>query len=207
MFGSWCRRALTASFVFGLTAMAPMLASPASAQGVPTLRGHDHTGLTVPTMKEGLDFFVGVMGCKEAMSFGPFSDDKGTFMADTLNVNPRAVIKQIAMVRCGTGSNIELFEYSSPDQKTVIPKNSDVGGYHIAFYVDDINKAADYLKSKGIKTLAGPLPIKEGPAGGQTILYFLSPWGLQLELISYPKGMAYAKTSKVKLWAPTSPGK
>ena len=73
--------------------------------------------------------------------------------------------------------------------------------------VDDINKAADYLKSKGIKTRAGPLPIKEGPAGGQTILYFLSPWGLQLELISYPKGMAYAKTSKVKLWAPTSPGK
>jgi hypothetical protein len=51
------------------------------------------------------------------------------------------------------------------------------------------------------------LPIKEGPAGGQTVLYFLSPWGLQLELITYNKGMNYAKTSKVKLWSPTMPAK
>ncbi len=190
--------ALAAAFVLGRAA---------SAEGLPTLRGHDHTGITVPSMKEGLDFFVGIMGCKQAMSFGPFADDHGTFMSDTLNVNPRAVIKQITMIRCGTGSNIELFEYSSPDQKTVLPKNSDVGGYHIAFYVDDIKKAAAYLQAKGIKTLAGPLPVTEGPAAGQTILYFLSPWGMQLELITYPKGMAYEKTAKVKLWSPTAPGK
>jgi catechol 2,3-dioxygenase-like lactoylglutathione lyase family enzyme len=187
--------------------IAGLPAPAAVAQGVPTLRGHDHTGITVPTMKEGLDFFVGVMGCKQAMSFGPFSDPKGDFMEQTLNVNPRAVIKQITMIRCGTGSNIELFEYTSPDQKTVLPKNSDVGGYHIAFYVDDITKAATYLKNKGVHTLAGPLPVTEGPAAGQTILYFLTPWGMQCELITYPKGMAYAKTSKVKLWSPTNPGK
>jgi catechol 2,3-dioxygenase-like lactoylglutathione lyase family enzyme len=195
-------------YVFALALVTTAIgAAPATAQGLPTLRGHDHTGITVPTMKEGLDFFVGVMGCKQAMSFGPFADEHGTFMADTLNVNPRAVIKQITMIRCGTGSNIELFEYASPDQKTVLPKNSDVGGYHIAFYVGDINKATAYLQSKGVKTLAGPLPVKEGPAAGQTILYFLAPWGMQLELISYPKGMAYEKTAKVKLWSPTAPGR
>ncbi len=182
-------------------------APDAAAQGLPTLRGHDHTGITVPTMKEGLAFFVDILGCKPAMSFGPFADDKGSFMEDTLNVNPRAVIKQITMVRCGNGSNIELFEYTSPDQKTVQPKNSDIGGYHIAFYVDDIKKAAAYLQAKGIRTLAGPLAVNDGPAAGQTILYFLSPWGLQLELITYPKGMAYEKTSKVKLWSPVHPAK
>ena len=163
-----CRRLVTAAFVLGLAALAPGLASPASAQGVPTLRGHDHTGLTVPSMKEGLDFFVGVMGCKQAMEFGPFSDDKGTFMKDTVNVNPRAVIKQIAMVRCGTGSNIELFEYTSPDQQVVMPKNSDIGGYHIAFYVDNIQKAADYLKSKGVKTFNGPLKATTSCASSRT---------------------------------------
>ncbi|HEV2551418.1 MAG TPA: VOC family protein [Stellaceae bacterium] len=184
-------------------ALAAIAAAPAApAQGVPTLRGHDHTGVTVPSMKEGLDFFVGIMGCKQVMSFGPFSDPHGTFMQDTLNVNPRAEIKQITMLRCGAGSNIELFEYASPDQKTVLPKNSDVGGYHIAFYVDDINKAATYLQAHGVRTLAGPLPVKEGPAAGQTILYFLTPWGMQCELITYPKGMAYEKTAKVKLWSP-----
>jgi catechol 2,3-dioxygenase-like lactoylglutathione lyase family enzyme len=72
--------------------------------------------------------------------------------------------------------NIELFQYSSPDQKTVTPKNSDVGGYHIAFYVDDIKAAKDYLDGKGVKTLFGPFPVNEGPAAGRSIVYFLAPW-------------------------------
>lgn len=120
----------------------------ARADGVPGLRGHDHTGITVPDIKQAADFFINALGCKEAMSFGPFADEKGNFMADLLNVNPRAVIHQITLVRCGYGSNIELFQYSSPDQKTVTPKNSDVGGYHIAFYVDDIKAAKDYSTAR-----------------------------------------------------------
>ena len=136
-------------------------ATAARADGVPGLRGHDHTGITVPDIKQAADFFINVLGCKEAMSFGPFADEKGNFMADLLNVNPRAVIHQITLVRCGYGSNIELFQYSSPDQKTVTPKNSDVGGYHIAFYVDDIKAAKDYLDGKGVKTFFGPFPVNE----------------------------------------------
>ena len=182
-------------------------ASAARADGMPGMRGHDHTGITVPDIKQAADFFINVLGCEEAMSFGPFADEKGNFMADLLNVNPRAVIKEITLVRCGYGSNIELFQYSSPDQKTVEPKNSDIGGYHIAFYVDDIKAAKDYLDSKGVKTFFGPFPVNEGPAAGQSIVYFLAPWGLQMEIISYPKGMAYEKSSPVVLWSPREPAK
>jgi catechol 2,3-dioxygenase-like lactoylglutathione lyase family enzyme len=140
---------------------------PASADSIPGLRGHDHTGITVPDVKAATAFFTDVIGCEHAMSFGPFSDDKGTFMQDVVNVNPRAVIDEISMVRCGYGSNIELFQYESPDQAKTLPKNSDIGGHHIALYVDDIDKAAAYLQSKGVKTLKGPIPINEGPAAGQ----------------------------------------
>ena len=177
----------------------------ARADGIPGLRGHDHTGFTVPDIKQATDFFVNVIGCKEAMSFGPFADDKGTFMHDLLNVDPKAVIHRITLVRCGYGSSLELFQYSSPDQKYTIPKNSDIGGFHIAFYVDDIKAARDYLNSKGVKTFFGPFPVTGGPAAGQSIFYFLAPWGLQLEAISYPKGMAYEKTSPIKLWSPKDP--
>lgn len=181
-------------------------APTARADGIPGLRGHDHTGITVPDIKQAADFFVNVLGCKEAMSFGPFSDDKGTFMHDLLNVDPKSVIHQITLVRCGYGSNIELFQYSSPDQKNMTPKNSDIGGYHIAFYVDDIKAAKQYLDSKGVKTFFN-LSVNEGPAAGQSIFYFLAPWGLQMEAISYPNGMAYEKTSPIKLWSPTDPAK
>jgi catechol 2,3-dioxygenase-like lactoylglutathione lyase family enzyme len=185
-----------------LLATAPL----AQADGLPGLRGHDHTGITVPDMKQATDFFINVLGCKEAMAFGPFSDDKTDFMTQLVNVNPRAVINQITLVRCGYGSNIELFQYTSPDQKNMTPKNSDIGGYHIAFYVDDIKAAKEYLDGKGVKTFFN-LPVNEGPAAGQSIFYFLAPWGLQMEAISYPKGMAYEKTSPIKLWSPTDPAK
>ncbi len=176
-------------------------ASAARADGF-GMRGHDHTGVTVPDMQQAVTFFTDIVGCKKAMSFGPFSDPKGDFMKDVLDVNPRAVISEITMIRCGSGSNIELFSYQSPDQKSAQPRNSDVGGYHIAFYVDDINAAAAYLRAKGVATQSGPIPLKEGPAAGQAILYFKAPWGLQLEAISYPDGMAYEKDAETKLWSP-----
>jgi len=188
-------------------AAAAMLTGVAAARadGLPGLRGHDHTGITVPDMKQATDFFINVLGCKQAMSFGPFADEKGDFMSQLVNVNPRAVINQITQLRCGYGSNIELFQYTSPDQKDMTPKNSDIGGYHIAFYVDDIKAAKAYLDGKGVKTFFN-LPVSEGPAAGQSIFYFLAPWGLQMEAISYPSGMAYEKTSPIKLWSPKEPG-
>ena len=163
----------------------------AHADSLPGLRGHDHTGITVPDMPKALDFFTNVLGCKAAV----------------LGIDDKAVIENITMVRCGAGSNIELFKYSAPDQKDMTPKNSDIGGMHIALYVDDVQKAKDYLDSKGVKTYQGPIPIGEGPAAGETILYFVAPWGLQFEAISYPKGLGYEKGASTVLWKPTEPGK
>lgn len=169
---------------------------------VPGVRGIDHIGFTVPDIEQGVSFFRDVLGCQEAMRFGPFSDDEGTFMQDLVDVHPRAVIKQIAMMRCGQGSNIELFEYSAPDQITKMPRNSDHGGFHIAFYVKDIEAAVQKAKELGLKAFMGPLPITEGPAAGQAINNVLTPWGSYIELISYPDGMAYEKDGATRLWAP-----
>lgn len=179
----------------------------AAAEPMPGVRGINHIGLTVPDIKAAEAFFVDVMGCQKAMSFGPFRDDKGEFMKDLVDVDPRAVINQITLLRCASGSNIELFDYSAPDKKEVRPRNSDDGGHHIAFYVDDIDAAAKYLAAKGIRTLKGPLPVNDGPAAGQSILYFFAPWGLQLEAISFPKGMAYEKNGGPVLWSNTDPAK
>ena len=187
-----------------LACLALLTAAPltAQAQTLPTMRGVDHVGVTVRETKPAVDFLEKVMGCKAMASFGPFRDDKGPFMKNLLNVHPRAVINRITLVRCGNGSNIELLEYRAPDQKTARPKNSDLAGHHIAFYVEDIKAAADHLKKNGVTTFLGPFSVTEGPAAGQTILYFLTPWGLQMELISYPGGMAYEKAGTGKLWSP-----
>ena len=58
-----------------------------------------------------------------------------------------------------------------------------------------------------MKTLAGPIPITDGPAAGQSILYFYAPWGLQMEAISFPDGMAYEKDGGPILWSNIDPAK
>ena len=183
----------------------PEIKPEAEHDSLPTMRGLNHVGLTVPNMEEAVNFFENVIGCTRVTSFGPFRDDEGTFMKDLLNVNPRAVINEISLLRCADGSNIELFDYSSPDQETVLPRNSDIGGNHLAFYVDDIDQAAQYLNEQGLETFLGPFTVEDGPAAGQTIMYFLAPWGTHMEIISYPNGLAYETNAETILFSNVDP--
>ncbi len=171
-------------------------------KAIPGVRGLDHIGLTVPNLDQGVGFFRDVLGCVEVLRFGPYRDDEGTFMQDLVNVDPRAVLEQAARMRCGQGSNIELFQYSAPDQNKQMPRNSDYGGYHLGIYVADIQAAVDKAKAAGLKTFMGPFKIEQGPNAGESINYILSPWGMHVELVSYPDGLAYEKDAKTKLWAP-----
>lgn len=176
----------------------------AKARGLPGLRGTDHVGFTVPDLRQAIDFFVEVIGCEPFYQLGPFqaTDD---WMHTHLNVHPHAVMRRLQFLRCANGSNFEIFEYESPDQKIEQPKNSDIGGHHLAFYVDDINAAIAYLKDKGVRVLGEPTVRTSGPNGGQTWVYFLTPWGMQLELVSYPNGKGYEKETERRLWHPAFP--
>jgi catechol 2,3-dioxygenase-like lactoylglutathione lyase family enzyme len=171
------------------------------------LVGMDHVGLTVPDIEQAIEWFQDVMGASAPLTFGPFSDPVGTFMQDLLGVDPRAVARQITVLRIGRSANIELFQYEAPDQDRTFPKNSDWSGHHIAFYVTDIAAAVDYMVSKGVQKFLGPLPVTDGPAAGQSINYFRTPFGTYIELISYPDGMAYEHAPHVEpLWSPKENG-
>ena len=162
------------------------------------LRGCDHIGLTVPELDEAVKFFTEVIGCEFIFDGGSVSNSP-KFMSESLNVNPEASLKY-CFLRCKNGSNFELFEYESPDQNNYVPKNSDIGGHHLAIYVDDIYSAVEFLKSKKIKILGNINEISSGPAAGSSWVYFLTPWGLQMELVSFTNGKAYEKTSARVLW-------
>jgi len=187
-------------------AAGPGAGAPGNANGQLGLVGMDHVGITVPDIDQAVAWFEDVMGCVAPLTFGPFSDPTGTFMQDLLDVDPRAVVEQITMVRCGRSANIELFKYTAPDQRTTFPKNSDWAGHHIAFYVTDIDAAVAYMVSKGAQKFLGPLPVTDGPAAGQSINYFRTPFRTYIELISYPNGMAYERDPSRPLWSPKRNG-
>ena len=179
-----------------------LTASLSSNAAMPGMQGPQHFGFTVPNLKEAITFYEEVIGCESFFSIGPFGPFEDDWMTVNLNVNSDAVIKSAHLMRCGNGTNFEIFEYTSPDQVTTYPANSDYGANHIAFYVDDIDDAVDYLKSKGVKVLGEPKTFTDTGMKGLSWVYFLAPWGQQLEILSYPNGQGYEQTTHRRLWDP-----
>ncbi len=159
--------------------------------GIPGLTRLDHIGVTVPDLEVAHAWLVEVLGCEYMYSLGPFQaqDD---WMAEHLNVDPRAVMRQLRFYRCGGQAVFEVFQYDAPAQATDAPRNSDVGGHHVALYVEDLDAAVAYLRSSGVTVLGDPTTSR-GASEGQRWVYFLAPWGMQFELVSYPSGKAFDK--------------
>jgi catechol 2,3-dioxygenase-like lactoylglutathione lyase family enzyme len=152
-------------------------------------RRFDHVGFTVPDLDEATRFLIDVLGCEYLYSLGPLADE-GDWMAEHLGVHPRAEVPEIRFFRCGEQAVFEIFAYTAPDQRTTPPRNSDIGGHHIAIYVDDLDEAVAALRANGVRVLGKPTASR-GPHEGQRWVYFLAPWGMQFELVSYPNGRAF----------------
>ena len=169
--------------------------------GLPGLAGVEHVGFTVPDVDAAVEFFTKVIGCTKAYEIGPFqsSDD---WMQRQLGVHPRAILRKLVMLRCQNGPNFEIFEYEVDGQVVTPPPNSDVGGHHLAFYVTDVAMAVDYLKSQGVTVQGDVVTMQDGPSKGLSWIYFLTPWGMQLELVSAPYGQAVTLQRPDALWAP-----
>ena len=157
---------------------------------LPGLTGVDHIGFTVPDLDEARTFLVDVLGCEYLYSLGPFIHEDSDWMAEHLNVHPRATIPENRFFRLGGQAILEVFAYTAPDQRRSVPRNSDIGGHHVALYVDDLDAAVAHLHDSGVRVLGEPTASK-GAHEGQRWVYFLAPWGMQFELVSYPDGKAY----------------
>lgn len=168
---------------------------------VPGLTGVEHIGLTVPDLEAATQFFAGVLGAETLYDIGPF-ESADDWMANHLAVHPRARINKIRVLRIANGPVLELFEFTSPDQSTRQPRNSDFGGWHMAFYVADMEAALAALKQHAVEIQSGPVLMTEGPSAGLSWLYFKAPWGQQLELVSYPGGLAAYTAKRLDIWRP-----
>lgn len=175
-------------------------------QGLPGLRGADHVGITVPDLEAASAFLVDVLGAEPFFDLGPAAAAEDG-LAARLGVDPSARLRKVRFLRLGHGLNIELFEYEVAGQLRMAPRNSDVGGHHLALYVDDMAAAVAHLHAHGVEVMGEPLRREAGPNGGLSWVYFRTPWGLQMELVSYPEGRGYERMTARRLWDPRAPGR
>ncbi|WPO88883.1 VOC family protein (plasmid) [Herbiconiux sp. KACC 21604] len=150
---------------------------------MPGLRYVDHAAYTVPDLNDAVAFFVEVLGAEELYRSrrGPDS----SFMPTNFDVPADAVL-ELSMLRLPPNLNIELFEWSTSDQRTEHPRHSDRGGHHLCFVVDDVDDALQHLTTvPGVRILGERKQVAgDSPSvAGNRWCYFLSPWGLLMELV------------------------
>lgn len=177
-------------------------AATAVAPSIPAIAGMEHVGLTVPDLDAATRFFIDVLGGEPLYDIGPFvsPDD---WMAVHLVVHPRAHIHRLRVLRIANGPTLELFELASEAQASSSPPmGASPTGWHMAFYVEDMDRALAALKAHGAEIQSGPVTMTQGPSAGLTWLYFSAPWGLQLELVSYPEGITAYKQLSKPVWRP-----
>src|SRR5262249_25920643 len=134
---------------------------PACAMtGIPGAQRIDHVALTVADLDAAVAFTVEVLGGEVAYRLPPLRRDND-WMREHLDVHPRAGL-EIALVRRGPTTNLELFEYSAPDQNPTPPSAREVGHQVLGLAVDDVDAAAAALAAAGADAIG---PVHTAPPG------------------------------------------
>ena len=161
--------------------------------GLQSARYVDHLGLTVPDMHAAIAFFEQALGARLLWRVGPFHESPTAAHIDSV---------EIAMLRFGPSMNLELLAFTAEAQRKMMPSSIDLGAAHIAFLVDDLAAAADSLQQHEAELLAGPLEGAGKAKEGERILYFKTPWGAFMEILSRPEHMPYEENTQYRLFSP-----
>lgn len=173
---------------------------------IPTARSADHFGFVVPDLEQAVTFCVEVLGAEEVFRIHRMRSDDDDGMARRIGVHPRASVAG-AMLRLGPTANLELLNYTAPDQDDGQPAVSDVGAGHLALFVDDMSAAVAYVRACPQVPWSGEpgRAPDDQPHGGLENFFFTTPWGMLIELVSYGR-LPYEDETEARAYGPTGEG-
>jgi len=150
------------------------------------VRAIDHLNLVVADLARSVRFYTELLGFTKTQDV--------TMEGDWIEaiVGLRGVKGLVAFVELpGGGPRIELLQYVAP-AGVARPENSranTLGLRHIALRVDDIAGMTARLRAAGVTLFSDPVRVPAGvvkfAAGDKTLVYFLDPDGIILELAEY----------------------
>ena len=166
-------------------------------KGIPGARNFDHAGIVVRDLDEALDFFLDVLGADLLFRAGPFAHLEAKEEA------AEGTTVEVAYLRFGANANIELLNFKGPGQAKTPPRVSDEGALHIAVWVEDMQKALDYMRAQpGVDIIGEIGEPDQGQDRGASWIYARTPFGLHVELVNRPPDMPYEQTSRARFYGP-----
>ncbi len=168
------------------------------------IRGIDHLGITVPSIESATEYFKTAFGAEVIYDVLTARDVPlgGAAIEAAVGINEGTRVRAIRLLKLHDGPSLEIFEYTAAEQRSsAIP--SDFGLQHLAIYVDDLPEAANRVRAAGGYVLPGPTDLPEIEGGsGNKFWYTRTPWGMTIELISYPSSQPYERTTNMRRWRP-----
>jgi catechol 2,3-dioxygenase-like lactoylglutathione lyase family enzyme len=153
---------------------------------LPTFLGFEQISMTVPDLDEAARVFVEVLGAR--------------LVADAELGNARTRVLGLDHIDVRL---VERLANSELDQ--VWPGMLDIGGWHLAFYVDDVDAALEHLAALDLRVLGGKKPAYLYEAGDEAYtVHCLTSFGFYFELVTYPTGRYRAAEHAVPAWHPAS---
>ena len=151
------------------------------------IRAIDHINLVVADLARSVKFYTEVLGFVKTADVHM----KGAWIEEIIGLKGVEGLVAFVELPGGGGPRIELLQYVTP-AGVVLPENSRANTHglrHIAFRVDDIAGMAARLRVAGVTLFSDPVKVPRGvvkfAAGDKTLVYFLDPDGVILELCEY----------------------
>jgi glyoxylase I family protein len=146
-------------------------------------KGIHHIAISVPSLSDARAFYVGKLGFELCDESHLAASEEGDKVTQLENADSHAL-----MVRAGN-LFLEIFEFHTPEpNKQNNRRVCDHGYTHIAFEVEDIHVAYEFLQRAGVRWHHTPTDAGEG----YVVTYGRDPFGNVIEIQQLVDGLQYS---------------
>lgn len=169
------RKSFLSTLVFGflaaITTSAPFSSHAASV--------HDsgYVSIGVPNLQQATTFFRNILDCEPVTANEPTA----------ATASRRPTLPASRLLLCDSGTVVELFDERGARSLSSVHHPIDHGNEPIQFSADDAAHAEQWLRREGVQVIGTSMTMKTGAHAGQTVVNFVTPWGLQLQLVGWNK--------------------
>lgn len=144
-----------------------------------SVHDNDYVTIGVPDLQQATVFFRNILNCEPvdplAGNESPESTRAGHAIRDAQPTS--------RLLLCDSGTVVELFDARGMHSPAPARHAADHGSEPITFAADNVTHADRWLRHEGVQVIGVPVTLTTGPHAGQTVVNFMAPWGLRLQLV------------------------
>ncbi|WP_254423919.1 VOC family protein [Rhodanobacter sp. C03] len=130
----------------------------------------------VPDLAQATAFFRNILDCEP---IGLTAVNTTTSEAGSQH----AGVPSSRLLLCDSGNVVELFDNHAANSLSASRHSANRSNEPISFSAGDVAHADRWLRHEGVNVIGSPMTATSGPHAGQTVVNFVAPWGLRLQLV------------------------